>query len=264
MRRGLAMVVVSLAAHSATALGQRTWLDSTASSGMSALVALGVFDDNVTTSPVATLALRGRHGIGDGLVITGEVPFAHARQESGLSGSAVGVPWIGLEHGGERMRFEIGARIALWSPSSQESALPYAYGQLLDFDRWEAWFAKTSSVRAAMEAGRLPSTGSFATARVGLTGLVSTGSGGDGELFADYQGRAGIAGGRLMAWVGILGHGVVTTTEGGLGERTLHQVEAGLRTRGGRLQWEASLRRFIGEDFASSLPVVIRVGVTAR
>lgn len=264
MRRLLALPLIPLATLSAPALGQRTWLDATAASGVSALMAIGVFDDNVTRSPVATLALRGRHGIGDGVVITAELPLAHARQQGGLRGSAAGVPWIGLEHGGDRIRFEIGARIALWSPKSQESLLPYAYGQLLDFDRWEAWFARTSSVRAAMEIGRLPSTGSFATARIGLTGLVSTGSGGDGELFADYQGRAGIAGGRVMAWVGILGHGVVTTTDGGLGDRTLHQVEAGLRARGGWLQWEASLRRFVGEDFASSMPVVLRVGVAAH
>jgi len=257
------LVTVSMAGVRSAA-GQRTWLDATVSSGVSAVATLGVFDDEVTGFPVGTLALRGRHAIGAGLVLTGELPLAHARTASGLRGSSVGSPWIGLEHQRGPTRYELGARIALWSPGTQESALAHAYAQQLDFDRWEAWFFKSSAVRAAAQVGVVPTSGSFASAKLGLTGIVVEGSGGDGELLADYQVRAGLAGATAYAWVGVIGHGVVTSTEGSVGDRTIHQLELGARTRGRDRVWEVAVRRYVGESFGSSVPLILRAGVTIR
>jgi hypothetical protein len=244
-------------------LAQRTWLDADDQRSLSVIATLGIFDDGVTGTPVGTFAVRSRHGIGDGLAVVTELPVAHARQEGGLSGSAVGLPWIGLEHHTDGARFELGARIAFWSPRSQASALAWAYGALLDFDRREAWFARASSVRFAAQVGEMPEDGTFASAKLGVTGIVAQGSGGDGELFADYQARAGIVRPRWAAWVGVIGTGIVTEREGGFGERTLHQLELAGRFRAAGAEWEGALRRYVGEAFASSVPVILRLGVRA-
>jgi hypothetical protein len=244
---------------------QRTWLDPLPASSISLVTALGAFDDNVTASPVVTFAIRGRHQVGDGLTMTVEVPFSHARLQSGVSGSKAGNPWIGLEHlAGSGVRLELGIRVSLWPPSSQAGSLPFGYGRILDFDRWEAWFERTSTVRATAHFGPLPTEGTFANGRVGLAGMSSGGTGGDGELFLHYGGRAGIATRGWLGWVGIIGQGVVTESEGSFGDRTLHQAELGLATRNSRLGFELALRRFVAEQFGSSVPIILRVAVTSE
>jgi hypothetical protein len=261
MHRHLLTLLITMAAPVAA---QRTWLDSLPGSSLGIVTALAAFDDNVTESPAATMAIQGRYAVADDLALTVELPFAHARLRGGLSGTAAGNPWIGLEHvRPSGLRLELGARINLWPPSSQETVLPFAYGQIIDFDRWEAWFVRASSVRATAHFGRLPADGTFATARLGLAGIASGGAGGDGELFLHYGGRGGIASTRWLGWVGVLGQGIVTESSGSFGERTLHQVELGVASRSEGLGVEVALRRFVAEDFVGSVPIVLRVAVTA-
>ena len=261
MRTVAALAVVLVAASPLAA--QRTWLDPLPARTIGLVTTLAAFDDRVTASPVATFAVRGRHGLGDAVAVGFELPFAHARQANGLSGWAIGNPWVGIEMAATAsVTVEFGARINLWSPDTQRGLLPWPYGQVLDFDRWEAWFVRSSSVRAVAHLGVAPPAGPFATARLGVTGFSVGGGGGDGELFLDYGARAGLASSGWLGWLGLLGHGLVTEAEGSLADRTTHQLELAATTRGDEVRLEVGLRRYLGESFGSSVPLIARLGAT--
>ena len=261
MLRAAACLLILLAPGVAA---QRNWLDPNNGSGGALLTTIGAFNDNVTDSPVATVALRGRHEIASGMVIVGELPVVHAQLRSGPGGTSVGNPWIGLEHAlATGAQFEFGARLNLWSPTNQDRTLAHSYGQWLDFDRREAWLVRTWAVRAMVHLGRVPTEGGFVTAKLGATGLALSGTGGDGELLFNYGGRAGFATPHWVGWVGINGQGLVTESTGSVGDRTLHQGEVAIATRGARWRLELALRRFVAESFASSMPVAVQVMVVA-
>lgn len=243
---------------------QRTWLDPLPGNSIGLVTTAAVFDDNITESPAFTGAIRVRSALANDLTLTLELPFARASQQGGLSGSAVGNPWFGIEHNTQSgMQLEIGVRVSVWSPTTQSRSMAFGYGQLLDFDRREAWFVRTSSLRAGAQVGRIPARGAFATVRFGLLGLVVGGGGGDGELLIHYGARAGFANEHLLGWVGVIGQGILTESGSDVGDRTVHQAEAGVTTRGSRYRLEASLRRFVAESFAATIPVTLRVGFTA-
>src|SRR5690606_31981477 len=148
------------------------------------------FDDGVTRFPTATLALRGRVLLADDLVLTLELPRAHARQQSGLSGTALGLPWLGFELAlAPWAVIEFGGRTSLDAPASQREILPFAYGHAIDFDRQEAWAPGASAVRVGGQLGAPPSEGRFTTLRLGVTGINSSTLYGDGRLFVTYAGR---------------------------------------------------------------------------
>jgi hypothetical protein len=242
---------------------QRTWLDPMPRSAVALVTALGVFDDNLTESPAATMAFRGSRTLAGGLTLNIEVPVAHVRMLSGLSGTSVGNPWAGMEFDpGSAMQLEVGARLNLWPPSDQSGALAQAYGQLLDFDRREAWLSGSWAVRAMAHFGRVPGTGPFVTTRIGLVGMVAGGGGGDGELLAHYGGRVGVASPKWLGWLGIVGQGLVTES-GELADRTQHQAEVAVATRGVRWQVALSVRRYVAETFGSSVPLIGQLALVA-
>lgn len=245
------------------ASAQQRWLDAGVAHTIGLSVSAAVFDDQVTASPVLTLALRGRYALADNLVVTTELPFAHAAQQAGLSGTRMGNPWVGLEHRpASGLQFELGARLNIWPPRTQRHALPFGYGQLVDFDRREAWSANASAVRAMVHFGHVPAAGSFATAKAGLVGFAASGSGGDGELLAHYGGRAGVVSGKWVAWLGVIGQGIVTDSESSLADRTVHQAEIAVAVRRPGRSLELALRRFVGESFGSNIPLIAQVTVS--
>ena len=195
MKRWPLLALLSCAV--APVAAQQRWLDANPGHAAEVALALAAFDDNITDSPAITIAVRGRLALRDNLAITAELPGARAEQQAGLSGTAVGNPWVGLQYTpAQGMQLELGARLNLWPPTTQRRSLPFGYGQLVDFDRREAWFANASAVRAVAHVGRLPSRGRFVTVKAGLAGFAVSGGGGDGELLAHYGGRAGVVSGR--------------------------------------------------------------------
>lgn len=260
MRRAWAVWLTMLAA--APVAGQQRWRDETPGHAAQLALAIAAFDDNITASPVVTLAARARYALGDKLALTAELPMARAELEAGLSGTAVGNPWIGIQHrAANGLQLELGARLSLWSPTTQQQSLPFGYGQLVDFDRREAWFVRASAVRAVVHFGQLPAQGSFVNVKAGLLGFAVSGGGGDGELLALYGGRAGIVSGRWLAWLGVIGQGIVTESGLGLSDRTMHQGEVAVATRVHRWQLELAMRRFVGESFASNMPFVAHLSM---
>lgn len=261
MHRMTACLLLALAP---SASGQRNWLDPMPGNGVALLTTIGVFDDNITDSPAMTLALRARHALSGGVTIVGELPVARARLRSGLSGTSVGNPWIGLEHSpASGVQLEFGARLSPWPPTTQRRSLAQSYGHWLDFDRREAWYVRTWAIRAMAHLGRVPTEGGFVTAKVGAVGLAMAGTGDDGELLLHYGGRTGVATRRWIAWIGINGQGLVPESTGSVADRTLHQAEVAVATRGRQWRFAIALRRFVAESFATSMPLAIQVMVVA-
>jgi hypothetical protein len=255
-------VLLVLLAITSPASAQRRWLDPIGGHGIGMAFTLGTFDDNITDSPASTYALRGRYRVPGSVTLTAEVPLARAKLLSGLSGTAVGNPWLGLEYAPSRgVQLEFGVRMNLWTPDTQPQSLAYAYGQWLDFDRREAWFVRTWALRAMAHVGRMPQRGGFVTGRIGAAGLAVSGSGADGELLVHYGARAGFAAPRWAGWLGIGGQGLATENTGSVADRTTHQVEATLATRGAPWDVEFTIRRFVSESFGSSIPLTAQFTV---
>lgn len=246
---------------------QRLWLDPAPNRAIGVVATLGLFDGQRADFPTGTLALRGRIPVGDGFVATVELPMARAATSSefgpSTSGTAVGNPWIGFETAPEHgVTLELGVRPSLWSPDNSEDALPWGFGGVLDFDRWDAWFVRASSIRFAAQIGTVPEHGPFLTATVGGTGLVPRGTGGDSELLADYAVRLGVASPSLVLSAAVIGHGIVTHGGGSLGDRTIHQGELRAVFGSGSLRPEVSVRRYVGEHGNGGVKAIIRVGLT--
>lgn len=262
MKRWPLLALLSCAV--APVAAQQRWLDANPGHAAEVALALAAFDDNITDSPAITIAVRGRLALRDNLAITAELPGARAEQQAGLSGTAVGNPWVGLQYTpAQGMQLELGARLNLWPPTTQRRSLPFGYGQLVDFDRREAWFANASAVRAVAHVGRLPSRGRFVTVKAGLAGFAVSGGGGDGELLAHYGGRAGVVSGRWVTWIGVIGQGIVTESDLSIADRTIHQAELAVATHVQGWHVELGLRRFVAEWFGSSVPIIVQFTVRA-
>ena len=257
-------VLVVLLASAPPASAQRSWLDPIASNGIGIAATLGVFDDNITNSPAGTIALRGRYRFPGRVTLTAEVPVARVQLLNGLSGTAVGNPWLGAEHSpAAGVELELGVRMNLWTPRTQAQSMAFAYGQLLDLDRHEAWFVRTWALRAMMHLGRLPERGAFVTAKLGAAGMVVSGSGADGELRVHYGARVGMASPGVAGWIGVVGQGLATEDTGNLADRTTHLAEVAVATRGSAWRVELTMRRYVAETFGSSIPLLMHLMVVA-
>jgi hypothetical protein len=247
------------------ASAQRSWLEAGPHRGVTVRATSGVFDDQVSRHPIAVVSLEFRQPLGTGLHFVAALAGAHAEQRSGVAGSSIGNPWIGIEYRvGHGSIIELGAWPGLWSPTDQASALPWVYGHLLEFDRREAWLPRTSSLRAAVEVTVMRVGGWFATTRLGVSGSVPRGQGVDGELVANYAVRMGHASRSTRVWAALLGRGLITESGIGLGDRTTHQVELAAVVRRGGVEGELAVRREVGEPFAGNVPLIVRAGATIR
>lgn len=270
MRAILLLTVAALLGGSPVLGAQRTWLDPMPDRGLNVVAALGIFGSSTADVPTGTVAVRGRISAGRNLVATVEFPFARASRtidppfgpSRDESATAIGNPWIGFETTPrDGFRLEVGIRPAIWSPDTEEGALPWGFGGVIDFDRWEAWFPRVSSLRFAAELGTVPASGPFGIVRLGGTGYVPRG-GGSGEIFADYGVRLGVASPALIASVGVIGHGVLTSGSGSVADRTLHQGELRLVARTGRLRPDLAVRKFVGEPGLDGVKAIVLVGVS--
>jgi len=254
------ILLISLLACPMALPAQRLWLDPAPDASLEVAAAVGVFGEGSAAFPTGTFAIRGRFPAGDGLTTTVELPLAVAKLSDGPSGMAIGNPWLGLEvPTADNLVLEFGVRLAAWSPKTRETALPWAFGPALDFDRWEAWFTQTSSLRFGAQIGRLPESGPFFIAKIG--GAVIHNSGG-ADLLANYAGRAGIVSQSGTLSLAVIGHGFVTNAEGSFGDRTVHQVELRAVLGSGRLRPEVAIRKYVGERGFDVVKAILLVGLT--
>jgi hypothetical protein len=103
-------------------------------------------------------------------VVTGAIPFARIGSSGTFSGTkttatAFGNPMVGLEYASAPdLTLEVQFRPGLASnePSKEDV---FVLGIVNDFDHFEAWLPKISSVRVVAHSGRIPDRGGFASLR---------------------------------------------------------------------------------------------------
>ncbi len=252
-----------LACTPAALPAQRLWLDPALAGAVTVEIAGGVFNEALEKQPIMALTARIREPLGDSLALVVELPAAYVRAADGASAGAIGNPYLGIEfRQDDGVAFEIGARPGLARPSSRDDLLPWAYGQVLNFDRPAAWYPRASTVHAAVQLDGADRPGMITSLKVGLDGSLVSGSGGD-LLAALYAGRVGLRRERWEGWVGVVGRGALNTG-GTIAQRTIHQAEFGVTTRGGAIELGVTLRRFLGEGVGGSIPILVLLQARGR
>jgi hypothetical protein len=233
---------------------QRTWLVPLPDRGASLEIATGLYEQDVTNGFTATITPGLRFPIGGGIILTGELPISRASVRPGFIGADrsatfIGNPWIGLELPLRSAgRLELGVRPGLHRAEDQAEASAVFFGTVTEYDRFEAWLGKATSVRSVVHLGRLPTAGAFVTARVGGSLLIPDGTGADPEVVANYGVRGGLVRNGTMFYAAVTGRALVTSTGGSIEDRTVHQLGVGLEALSGQVRPQIGARIFLDAE----------------
>lgn len=256
MRATLQMLGVLTLATTPLA-AQRTWLVPLPDRGASLEIATGLYERDVTNGFTATITPGVRFPVGGGMILTGELPISQASVRPGFIGANrsatfIGNPWIGLEMPLRAAgRLEVGVRPGLREADEAAEFSAASFGVITEYDRFEAWLGKATSVRGVVHLGRLPSEGAFVTARVGGSLLIPSGTGGDPEVLANYGLRAGLVRRGTMFYAALTGRALVTSQQGTIEERSVHQLGVGLESLRGQVRPQVGARIFLDADLAN-------------
>lgn len=233
---------------------QRTWLVPLPDRGASLEIATGLYEQDATNGFTATITPGVRFPIGGGIILTGELPISRASVRPGFIGADrtatfIGNPWIGLEMPLQSAaRLELGVRPGMHRAEDQAEASAVFFGTVTEYDRFEAWLGKATSVRGVVHLGRLPAEGAFVTARVGGSLLIPDGTGLDPEVLANYGVRAGLVRRGTMFYAAITGRALVTSVQGTIEDRTVHQLGVGLESLSGQVRPQIGARIFLDAE----------------
>jgi hypothetical protein len=139
-------------------------------------------------------------------------------------------------------------RPGLRRADDQAEASAVGFGVITEYDRFEAWLGKATSVRGVLHLGRLPTEGAFVTARVGGSVLIPDGTGADPEVLANYGVRAGLVRKGTMFYAAITGRALVTSVQGTVEDRTVHQLGVGLEALRGQVRPQLGARIFLDAE----------------
>jgi hypothetical protein len=163
-----------------------------------------------------------------------EVPMAAGGLEGTGSTFTIGNPYLGLRlhQPGKRFSTQLGVRFPLMADLSLKSVAAVEAAAASDADRLESFFSKTVTARAGVELHPAPAGTLLAGIRVGTSVFIPT-DGGSVEAFLDYGGRIGIDNNTLMAALALTGRWLVTSDNGSLADRTMHQITGSVDLRRG-------------------------------
>ena len=266
MRTLLSLTGLLLAATSPLA-GQRTWLVPLPDRGASVEISTGLYEEDVTNGFTAVITPGVRFPLGGGIILTGELPISQASVRPGFIGTNrtatfIGNPWLGLEMPLRRVaRLELGVRPGLHRADDQAEGAAVFFGTVTEYDRFEAWLGKATSVRGILHLGNLPSSGAFVTARVGGSLLIPDGTGADPEVLANYGVRAGLVRGGTMFYAAVTGRALVTSIQGTIEDRTVHQLGVGLEALRGQVRPQIGARVFLDADL-ENVNAVLTAGLS--
>jgi hypothetical protein len=252
--RALLPLTALLLAVASPLTAQRTWLVPLPDRGASLEIATGLYDRDVTNGFTATIIPGVRLPIGGGIILTGELPISQASVRPGFIGANrsatfIGNPWLGVEMPLRSAgRLELGVRPGLRRADDPAEAAAVGFGVITEYDRFEAWLGKTTSVRGVVHLGRLPAEGAFVTARVGGSLLIPDGTGADPELFLNYGVRAGMVRSGTMFFAAVTGRGLLTGAGAPLDDLTVHQVGLGLESLRGQVRPQLGARIFLDAE----------------
>ncbi len=247
--------------------GQRTWLVPLPDRGASLEIATGLYERDVTNGFTATITPGVRFPIGGGIILTGELPISRASVRPGFIGASrsatfIGNPWVGLEMPLRNAgRLELGVRPGLHRAEDQAEASAAFFGRITEYDRAEAWIGKVTTVRGVVHIGRLPTAGAFVTARVGGSLLIPDGTGLDPEVLANYGVRAGLVRNGTMFYAAVTGRALVTSIQGTIEERTVHQLGVGLEALRCQVRPQIGARVFLDAEL-ENVNAILTAGVS--
>jgi hypothetical protein len=233
---------------------QRTWLVPLPDRGASVEISTGLYERDVTNGLTAVITPGVRFPIGGGIILTGELPISQASVRPGFLGANrtatfIGNPWIGVEMPLRSAgRLELGVRPGMHRADNQAEGSAVFFGTITEYDRAEAWLGKATSVRGVVHLGRLPTAGAFVTARVGGSLLIPDGTGLDPEVLANYGVRAGLVRSGTMFYAAITGRALVTSIQGTIEDRTVHQLGIGLEALSGQVRPQIGARVFLDAE----------------
>lgn len=180
------------------------------------------------------LFLSASGKFGQSTRLEAEVPLALGGLEGTSSTFTVGNPYLGLRlhQPGKRFSTQLGVRFPLMTDLSLKSVVAVSAAAASDPDREESFFSKTVTARGGIELHPSPSATLLTGFRVGTSVFIPT-EGGSVEAFLDYGGRIGIDNNSLLAALALTGRWLVTSDDGGLADRTQHQITGSVDLRRG-------------------------------
>ena len=221
-------------------------------------------DDNTTVTTSAVFASL-RVPVGNGLVVVGEVPFAHWGLESDFGGGSentIGNPYLGLELQvpASPTFLELGIRAPL---ASEDNSSARFVGVFTDIDRFEAFLTDIVPITAVLNYRYRSVSGLVTRFRGGLAAWINT-EGDDSEVVAAYSGQVGYGSEQLNVIGGFTGRAVLTEEGLDFGERTLHHLGAAASIGLGTVRPGVHVRLPLDDDTTDFLDFVIGLNVSIK
>ena len=212
------------------------------------------FDVGGTSLTTGAAYLSARFPTGGGFAVRAQVPFAHL-SASGVSSSAFGNPYIGLESTRGRVEYGLGFRPAL-TPDDEFAG---EVGLFTDITQLEAWVPHLATLAGTVTYRNQTSTGMTVELGGGPSAWIPT-DGGDTELILNHHGSIGHRGSKV--WMGLgLGGVLVMTEEGDFGERSFYQLGASVGLTQGQVRPALHVLLPLDDAITSDVDFVIGLGV---
>ncbi len=280
-RRRAVLAVLALtalpSAVAAPAVAQSVWLPVSRGPSMSLEGFKPVLDQGNRNFTPATAAffLSGRMPISESLVVTAELPFAHAGVRLSAYGgtgtessTTLGNPYVGLEmaSAASPLVADVGVRLPLRKSRDSEASAAMV-GFLSDIDRMEAFQEELLSIGGHIGLRTHQASGLYLQARGGPILWFNTAENrpaAETELFLDYVAQVGYDVGRYGVIGGLSGRTLVTEDEGGWSDNSIHQLGVSGSVAFGGVRPGIQLRVPLDSELDDMLRYVIGLNVTVQ
>jgi hypothetical protein len=231
-----------------------------------------VFFRSGTDEAFGSLAFTadGRFPVNRNVSITVGIPYATVSYKNDGSfdqpgSTAIGNPWIGVDVvAAPSVVFEGGVRPGISSDDDSHFD-GVSLGVLADFQRFEEWAPKRTSARAMLQVGNVPAQGTFVSGLVGGTYILS-GDGEDGQFYANYAVRLGVAEGGILT--SLIASGITDLGNNGAGGSLDNSTELQLAIRAegskGKVRPFAEVGTFTRSSIRDAAKAIITVGASVK
>lgn len=259
------------------ALAQSVWLPVSRAPSMSLEGFKPVLDEGNRNFTPATSAffLSGRMPVGENVMVTAELPFAHAGVKLSAFGgtgtessTTLGNPYLGVEtaSAASPVIADLGIRLPLRKSRASESSAAIV-GFLSDIDRMEAFREDLLSIGGHVGMRSQQASGLYLHARGGPIIWFNTADdhpGDNTEIFLDYVAQAGYDVGRYALISGLSGRTLATADEGSWSDRSMHQLGISGSVAFGSVRPGIQLRFPLDRDLDETLRYVIGLNLTVQ
>lgn len=224
------------------------------------------FEGNEYSFFTSVLIFSGEFPVSEGITLEAELPFAHAGIDppsaSPSSSQVLGNPYVGAVFRGEdgSGSFRVGARLPLARELGDDD-FATGVGVLSDQDRLERFPPDVLSILGLGERRSALGTGLTVSLRGGGSVMTPTSGGGDTEGYLLYGAGIEAPMEAIRLGAGLTGRMIVTESDLGLGERSVHQVAFFGRLDRGRVRPAVQFRVPLDDDLGRVLSWVLSLGL---